>query len=102
MALRLNHPGLRELRLAELSALRSKPFSALASLPRSQRLSSPKQYKGIELRLERREGEQGGVRIEVRTCSRHLLVFVACLGDGFEMLPDGRIVEDEPPGPPED
>ncbi len=101
MAHRLNSPDVEAFQGAELSRLRAIDYSQLAALPRSQRTPTPAEIRGVEFWIERRPGEHGGVRIEIRACKRFLLIFVSCASPGFEMLPDGSIVV-EPYEQPED
>jgi len=84
----------------ELAKLRDEPYAQLVLLPRSRRIKGPPDAKGIEFWIEKREGECGGVRIEVRACKRALLIFLSCACRGFEKLPDDSVVEE--PVAPED
>ena len=95
MTARIFDADVQAYREAQLELLKPLRYESLASMPVSKRIETPPSFKGLEFRVERRAGESGGVRIEVRSCTRHLLVFLSCAGSGFEKLPDGTLVEDQ-------
>lgn len=93
----ISGPEARAHQAKHLRALRRRSYAELRALPRSRRVDPSPALPGVEFRVERRDGEHGGVRIEIRACRRHLFVFLACSGTGFEKLPDGRVIVDRPP-----
>ena len=99
MAHRLNSPEVTAFQQVQLARLRRMTFHEICSLPLRERLAKPAHIRGISFRIERSPGVRGGVRIEVLACSRFLLIFEGCRCPGFEVLPDGTILEDvdEPP-----
>lgn len=98
MTSRIFDDDVRAFREARLAALRKESYADLSASPRTSRLAAPSEFDGLEFRVERRPGELGGVRVEVRSCTRHFLLFLSSSSSGFEILPDGSIVEDEDPG----
>lgn len=96
---RLYSPEVEKFQEAQLQQLREWDYRDLAALPSRQKISAPGHIRGIVFHIRRYDGDAGGVRIEVSACKRMLLIFLACNCPGFEMLPDGSILEDvdEPP-----
>jgi hypothetical protein len=48
--------------------------------------------RGLNLFICCRPGENGGLEVTVEAQSRRLLAFVESSADGFEILPDGKII----------
>ena len=94
MTARIFDEAVQAYREAQLELLKPLGYEVLAKMPRTKRINAPSEFDGLEFRIERRAGDSGGVRIEVRACSRHLLIFLSCSSSGFEMLSDGSIVKE--------
>jgi hypothetical protein len=77
-----------------LEMLKQKSFLELSTLPIKQRVKSPKPLGGWKVFLLKKEGEHGGIRIEVEGQKR-FLVFVTKYTTGFEILKDETVIEDE-------
>lgn len=77
--------------LTLLADLKARSYTDLAALPSHSQLHSP--FPGIAFRLERSDGAKGGVQIEVVTSERSFLIFEHRIALGFEMLPDGRVID---------
>jgi hypothetical protein len=80
----------RKLRLQELKL---EPFATLAKLPNRQRLQIPPSLRGLNIYQCKKNGEHDGLEITVRVEQRVLLIFAAVSEDGFEIFPDGRIID---------
>jgi len=78
-----------------LEQLKTKSLAELSALPDKERINTPHDFGGWKVFLLRKNGEHGGIRIEVEGKKRFLLIFVTAYRTGFEILPDGRIIEDE-------
>lgn len=91
---RLDHPEVGAFQEAHLARLKAMSFAELSAMPRSRRMATPTALGRLEFWVERRVGEFGGIRIEVRACRRRLLVLLSCACLGFEMLPDGSVILD--------
>jgi hypothetical protein len=76
----------------KIAELRIQPFEELSGRPAREQLATPPNLPGLKVFVCRRAGDNGGIEITVEVQKRALLVFVESSVDGFEILPDGRIL----------
>jgi hypothetical protein len=76
----------------KISALQKESFDHLSNRPAREQLLVPLNLRGLQIFICRKDGERGGVEISVRIERRSMLIFSSVSEDGFEKLPDGRII----------
>ena len=78
-----------------IKKLKKESFDELMSYPSKRIIETPINLKGWNIFILKNNGERGGVRIDVEGRRRFLLIFYEAYQMGFEMLEDGRVIEDD-------
>jgi hypothetical protein len=78
-----------------LDDLKSKSFSELAALPARERLHPENLPRGWRVFRICERLASGDLRVSIEATKRFLLVFVHKSLPGFNMEPDGTVVEDD-------
>ena len=89
----VNFSDAKHFQKLRIQELKLEPFATLAKIPHRQKLKIPPSLRGLNIYQCRKAGENGGIEITVRVEQRILFIFGAASEDGFEVFPDGRIVD---------
>jgi hypothetical protein len=76
----------------KIEDLKKETFDQLSRRPVREKLPVPPDLQGLKIFVCRKSGENGGVEVTVRVERRSLLIVALVSEDGFEMLPDGKII----------
>jgi hypothetical protein len=72
--------------------LMEEPYAVLAARPAVERIQLPEELSRFEGYIRRKPGDSGGTEITVQIANRVLWLFMEGRSNGFEVLPDGKII----------